>query len=388
MDLQHYLQTLHERSASDLFLSPGAPPNIKIDGRTRHLGAKLLTPSDVRDMAYSVMNERQQAEFEKEWEMNLALSMGDTGRFRINIYRQRGEVAMAVRYVTNNIPTIEELNLPLLLQELIMLPRGLILFVGAAGSGKSTTMASMIDYRNRNRTGHILTVEEPIEFMHTHLQSVVDQREVGLDTHSYANALRNAMREAPDVLMIGEIRDRETMQQAITYAETGHLCLSTLHANNANQTLDRILNFFPETAREQVLMDMSLNLKAVISQRLIQGSQKDVRRVPAVEILLSSPYVSDLILKGDIHQLKEAMKHSVDLGMQTFDESLFRLFSAGQITYQDAIEFADSRTDLALRIRLEGLAPEGVPEEAMAMEEPPGPTPAELKAQAREGRIG
>ncbi|OGT55758.1 MAG: type IV pili twitching motility protein PilT [Gammaproteobacteria bacterium RIFCSPHIGHO2_12_FULL_63_22] len=383
MDLNHYLQMLADRSASDLFLSPGAPPNIKIEGLTRHVGTKLLTALDVRDMAYSVMNERQQAQFEDEWEMNLALAMGDIGRFRINVYRQRGDIAMAVRYVTNKIPSIEELNLPTLLKDLIMLPRGLILFVGAAGSGKSTTMASMIDYRNQNRTGHILTVEEPIEYMHSHKQSVVDQREVGLDTRTYATALKNAMREAPDVIMIGEIRDRETMQQAITYAETGHLCLSTLHANNANQTLDRIINFFPETARTQVLLDMSLNLKAVISQRLLKSVHANVRRVPAVEVLLSSPYVSDLIIKGEIGAIKEAMKHSTEIGMQTFDESLFRLFAAGQISYQDAIEVADSRTDLALRIRLQGLAPEGVVDNEMAMEEMPPP-----KDEARGGRIG
>jgi len=383
MDLNHYLQMLAERSASDLFLSPGAPPNIKIEGLTRHVGTKPLTALDVREMAYSVMNERQQAQFEDEWEMNLALAMGDIGRFRINVYRQRGDIAMAVRYVTNKIPSIEELNLPPLLKDLIMLPRGLILFVGAAGSGKSTTMASMIDYRNQNRTGHILTVEEPIEYMHSHKQSIVDQREVGLDTHSYATALKNAMREAPEVIMIGEIRDRETMQQAITYAETGHLCLSTLHANNANQTLDRIINFFPETARTQVLLDMSLNLKAVISQRLLKSVHANVRRVPAVEVLLSSPYVSDLIIKGEIGAIKEAMKHSTEIGMQTFDESLFRLFAAGQISYEDAIEVADSRTDLALRIRLQGLAPEGVVDNEMAMEEMPP-----SKSEARGGRIG
>jgi twitching motility protein PilU len=382
MDLHHYLQMLADRSASDLFLSPGAPPNIKIDGLTRHLGAKPLSAAEVREAAYSVMNERQQAEFEDQWEMNLALAMGDIGRFRVNIYRQRGEVAMAVRYVTNKIPSIEELHLPLLLQDLIMLPRGLILFVGAAGSGKSTTMASMIDYRNQNRTGHILTVEEPIEYIHEHKQSVVDQREVGLDTRSYANALKNAMREAPDVIMIGEIRDRETMQQAISYAETGHLCLSTLHANNANQTLDRILNFFPDLARPQVLLDMSLNLKAVISQRLLKGCKPEVRRVPAVEVLLSSPYVSDLIVKGDIAEIKEAMKHSTEMGMQTFDESLYKLFAAGQISYQEAIDVADSRTDLALRIRLQGLAPGGTGSGEMAMEEMAPPDASERSPSA------
>ncbi len=357
MDLQHYLELMAERRASDLFLSPGAPPNIKIEGLTRHLGAKPLSAADVRNMAYSIMNERQQSEFEENWEMNLALAMGDVGRFRVNVYRQRGDVAMAVRYVTTRIPTIAELNLPPLLEELIMLPRGLILFVGAAGSGKSTTMASMINYRNEQRTGHILTVEEPIEYMHVHKQSVVDQREVGLDTRTYANALKNAMREAPDVIMIGEIRDRETMQHAIAYAETGHLCLSTLHANNANQTLDRIINFFPDTARHQLLIDLSLNLKAVVSQRLLRGTDK--KRIPAVEILLSTPYVADLIEKGEIATIKEAMKQGLSHGMQTFDESLYRLYANGRISYDEAIAHADSHTDLALRIRLEGPPPRG-----------------------------
>jgi twitching motility protein PilU len=236
-----------------------------------------------------------------------------------------------------------------------MLPRGLILVVGATSSGKSTTLASMVDHRNTHRTGHILTIEEPIEYLHVHKQSVVDQREVGLDTLSYANALKNAMREAPDVILIGEIRDRETMQHAIAYAETGHLCLATLHANNASQTLDRILNFFPESTRQQLLIDMSLNLKAVVSQRLLRGV--DGRRIPAVELMLSGPYVADLIEKGEIHKLKDAMKQGREFGMQTFDEALYRLHEAGRITYQTAIEYADSRTDLALRFRLEGLVP-------------------------------
>lgn len=310
--------------------------------------------------------------------MNLSLSLSDVGRFRVNIYRQRGDVAMAVRYVSNNIPSIEQLNMPPILKDLIMLPRGLILCVGAAGSGKSTTLASMIDYRNQERTGHILTIEEPIEYIHSHKRSVVDQREVGFDTKSYANALKNAMREAHDVIMIGEIRDASTMQQAIAYAETGHLCLSTLHANNANQTLDRIINFFPETARTQVLLDMSLNLKAVISQRLLPSIDSNAKRVPAVEILLSSPYVSDMIVKGEISAIKDSMKNSTEIGMQTFDEALFRLFVAGKITYKSAIEAADSRTDLSLRIRLAGLAPQNAMADEMQMEGEP------LQVQTRE----
>jgi len=355
VELSEFLNLMAAKKASDVFLSPGAPPSIKIQGETFHLGETPLKPEQVHDMAYSVMSERQQKEFEATLEMNLALAMGDIGRFRLNVYRQRGQVAMALRYITSDIPSIEQLNLPLILKELVMLPRGLVLAVGSTGSGKSTTLASMIDHRNRHRTGHILTVEEPIEYLHLHKQSVVDQREVGLDTLSYANALKNAMREAPDVIMIGEIRDRETMQAAISYAETGHLCLSTLHANNANQALDRVINFFPEGARQQLLIDLSLNLRAVISQRLLRGI--DGSRIPAVELLLSTPYVSDLIEKGEVALIKDAMKAGTEHGMQTFDESLYRLYAAGRISYATAIENADSRTDLALRVRLQGPPP-------------------------------
>ncbi|MEO6172385.1 MAG: PilT/PilU family type 4a pilus ATPase [Arenimonas sp.] len=381
MELNGYLQMMVERQASDMFFSPGAPPNIKIEGLVRHIGAKTLTAAQVSAMATSIMNERQQAEFDENWEMNLSLAMNKVGRFRINVYRQRGEVAMAVRYVTDHIPSIEELNLPPILKDLIMLPRGLILCVGSTGSGKSTTLASMIDYRNQERTGHILTIEEPIEYLHSHKRSVVDQREIGFDTKSYASALKNAMREAPDVIMIGEIRDASTMQQAIAYAETGHLCLSTLHANNANQTLDRIINFFPDNARQQVLLDMSLNLKAVVSQRLLHGTDPAAKRIPAVEILLSSPYVSDMMIKGEISAIKESMKNSTEIGMQTFDEALFRLFAAGKISYQSAIEAADSRTDLSLRIRLQGLAPASAMPDEMQMEADDEPVLAKQDAQ-------
>jgi len=369
MELNGYLGMMVERQASDMFFSPGAPPNIKIEGLVRHIGAKELSVAEVSAMAASVMNERQKAEFEENWEMNLSWAIENIGRFRINIYRQRGETAMAVRYVSNRIPSLEQLNLPPILKDLVMMPRGLILCVGSTGSGKSTTLASMIDYRNQERTGHILTVEEPIEYMHTHKRSVVDQREIGFDTKSYANALKNAMREAPDVIMIGEIRDINTMQQAIAYAETGHLCLSTLHANNANQTLDRIINFYPETARQQVLTDLSLNLKAVVSQRLLKSTDPNAKRIPAVEILLSSPFVADMIAKGEISAIKESMKHSTDLGMQTFDEALFKLYAAKKISYQDAIDVADSRTDLALRIRLEGMTPESAQGDVLQMQE-------------------
>jgi twitching motility protein PilU len=288
--------------------------------------------------------------------MNLAVALKDVGRFRVNVYRQRGDVALAARFITAAIPSIESLNLPAVLKDLIMTPRGLILVVGSTGSGKSTTLASMIDYRNERRTGHMLTIEEPIEYLHTHKQSLVDQREIGFDTLNYANALKNAMREAPDVILIGEIRDRETMQHAIAYAETGHLCLSTLHANNANQTLDRIINFFPDTARQQVLTDLSQNLRAVISQRLVRTVND--QRVPAIELLLRTPFVSDLIAKGEIDGLKEAMKQGAAIGMTTFDMSLYKLYAAGRIAYKEAIINADSQTDLALHIRLNGPPPE------------------------------
>ena len=367
MELTAFLNLMAQKNASDLFLSAGAPPSIKIEGLTRHIGEKALGAEEIRNMAYSIMNERQMKDFEANWEMNLAIALGDVGRFRVNVYRQRGEIAMAVRFITNKIPSIESLNLPQILKEIIMLPRGLVLVVGSTGSGKSTTLASMIDYRNENRTGHILTVEEPIEYVHTHKMSVVDQREIGLDTQSYANALKNAMREAPDVIMIGEIRDRETMQAAIAYADTGHLCLSTLHANNANQTLDRIINFFPDAARHQLLIDLSLNLKAVVGQRLLKGVK--TKRVPAIELLLSSAYVSDLIEKGEIATIREAMKQGNEQGMQTFDQALYKLYAAGEITYQEALENADSRTDLALKVRLEGPAPLGGESEGLRLED-------------------
>jgi twitching motility protein PilU len=380
MELTVYLKLMIEKNASDLFLSAGAAPGIKIDGITHPIGTARLTAEQAHALAWSAMNESQQREFESTLEMNLAIALGDLGRFRINVYRQRGDVAMVVRYITSKIPTIEQLNLPPLLKDLIVLPRGLILVVGATDSGKSTTLAAMVDYRNTNRTGHILTVEEPIEYLHLHKQSIVDQREIGLDTLNYANALKNAMREAPDVILIGEIRDRETMQHAVAYAETGHLCLATLHANNASQTLDRIINFFPESARQQLLIDMSLNLKAVISQRLLRAV--DGKRIPAVETMVSSPYVADMIQKGEIHKLKDAMKQGGELGMQTFDEALYQLHVAGRISYREAIENADSRTDLALRFRLQGLVPEAEPE-SIRLDEFAGSIPAATVGSGR-----
>lgn len=350
MDISPYLKLMAEKDASDLFFSVGAPPTIKIQGHAMPVGKTVLQSADVRALAYSITDDSQQKQFERELELNLAFTLAEVGRFRVNVYRQRGEVAMVIRYIKTRIPGIEELQLPALLSTLVMEPRGLILVAGATGSGKSTTLASMIDYRNMHKDGHILTIEEPIEFVHQHKKSIVDQREIGLDTLSYANALKNAMREAPDVILIGEIRDRDTMQHAIAYAETGHLCLATLHANNANQAIDRIINFFPDSAHHQLLIDLSQNLRAVISQRLIPALQGS--RVPAVEIMLKSPYISDLIEKRQIDLLKETIEKSRDSGMQTFDQSLYDLCMAGRISEAQALDNADSRNNLAVRFRL------------------------------------
>ncbi|NBB93194.1 MAG: PilT/PilU family type 4a pilus ATPase [Gammaproteobacteria bacterium] len=349
MEIEAYLRAMVKHNASDLFFSAGAPAGIKIQGETRRLGQENLSSQQVRKLAYSLLNDKQIATFEAEMELNLAIALESLGRFRVNLFRQRGSVAMVVRYIKSEIPSIEDLDLPPILKDLIMEPRGLILVVGATGSGKSTTLASMIDHRNERRTGHILTIEEPIEFLHKHKKSIVDQRELGLDTLSYANALKNAMREAPDVILIGEIRDRETMKHAISYAETGHLCLSTLHANNANQTLDRIINFFPESAHHQLFIDLSEHLRAIVSQRLVPSS--DGKRVPAVEVLIRTPYVADLILKNDIDSIKEAMKEGGQAGMQTFDQALLKLYRESRISEEQALEHADSRNDLGLAIR-------------------------------------
>ncbi len=351
MDIVPYLKLMVQKNGSDLFFSTGAPPNLKAEGHTMPIGDTPMAPGMVRKLAYSIMSDDQTKEYERTMEGNLAISISGLGRFRVNVFRQRGDVAMVIRYIKGNIPSIEDLNLPQQLKDLIMEPRGLILVVGSTGSGKSTTLASMIDHRNNNQTGHILTIEDPVEFLHTHKKSVVDQREVGLDTLSYEMALKNAMREAPDVILIGEIRDQQTMQHAIAYAETGHLCLSTLHANNANQALDRIINFFPDTAHRQLYMDLSLNLRAVISQRLIKGT--DGQRVPAVEIMLLSTFVAELIQKGDIHAVKEAMEQGTERGMQTFDQALYKLYKEGKISLENALANADSRNNLSLKIRLD-----------------------------------
>lgn len=355
MDMFDYLKLTIKEKASDLFISVGAPPTIKVQGEARPINDTPLTTEDVTMMARSIMNDAQQKEFEMTMELNMALSLDDFGRFRINVFRQRGEVAMVARYIIGVIPSLAELNLPPILNSIVMEERGLVLIVGSTGSGKSTSLASMIDYRNAEHTGHILTIEDPIEYIHHHKKSIVDQREVGIDTLSYDNALKNAMREAPDVILIGEIRDRATMKNAIAYAETGHLCLSTLHANNANQAMERVINFFQEDAKQQLLFDLSLNLKAVISMRLIPGINHF--RIPVVEVLINSPFVSALIEKGKIDEIKEVMERSHDLGMQTFDQALFELYKEGKITQENAIRYADSKNNVGLKIRLseEGL---------------------------------
>ncbi len=354
-DLSHYLQLMVAHGASDLFLSSGSAAALKVQGVVRRLAEPPLDPMSIQRLAYSVMRETQIRSFEATMECDLAIALPSLGRFRVNVYRQRGDVAVVVRHINAQIPTLDALKLPPVIKKLAQLKRGLVLVVGAAGSGKSTTLAAMLHHRNQNFSGHILTVEDPMEFEHSHGQSIVDQREVGLDTQSFDEALRHAMREAPDVIMIGEIRDRETMQHALAYAETGHLCVSTLHSNNANQAIQRILNFFPESAHRKVLMDLSLNLKGVVGQRLVRGAADKL--VPAVEVMLLSPYIADLIQKGQVDDIKDAMAKSNELGMCTFDQSLYDLFVRGELTAEQAVDNADSRTDLSLRIRLQHGSP-------------------------------
>ena len=350
MDIGYFLKLMTEKGASDMFLTTGAPVNIKVEGKLYPLGNTGMPSGMVKKIAYSLMDEGQVPQFEKNLELNMAIAVKDAGRFRVNVFKQRGEVGMVIRAIKSEIPSIEQLRLPQLFKNVIMEKRGLVLLVGATGSGKSTTLASMIDHRNANTAGHILTIEDPIEYLYRHKKSVVNQREVGLDTHSYHEALKNAMREAPDVILIGEIRDADTMEAAITFSETGHLCLATLHSNNADQTIERILNFFPESAHKNILMNVALNLKAVISQRLVMG--KDGHRLPAVEVLLNTPHIRDLLRRGQVHEVKEAMDRSLQDGMQTFDQSLFALYKEGKIELEEALNHADSRDGLALKVRL------------------------------------
>lgn len=352
MEFTQLLQQMVSDGASDLFLSVDAPVYIKVEGDLRPITKNKLTSGDIHKLVYSIITDEQQENFEASSELNMALRMPSVGRFRINIFRQMGCIALVARHILADIPSIEKLGLPAQLKDLIMEPRGLILLVGGTGTGKSTTLASMIDYRNQQKTGHILSIEDPVEFVHEHKKSLVNQREIGTDTESYAIALKNAMREAPDVILIGEIRDSETMKSAIAYAETGHLCVSTLHANNSNQAIDRILNFFPDNAHQQLLQDLSLNLRAIISQRLPIGI--DGKRVAAIEVLLNTPYIADLIAKAKISKIKEAMLQSKELGCLTFDEALFYLVQQGKLAEDTALQAADSRNNLGLRFKLEG----------------------------------
>ena len=352
MRIHEWLKVLAERKGSDLYLATGAPPCAKFEGELKTISSDVLSPGEVAEIANELMDDTQREEFARDLEMNLAVSVPSVGRFRVNIFRQRNEVSIVARFIVMDIPQWYDLGLPEILTELIMRKRGLVLFVGATGSGKSTSLAAMIDYRNSNSSGHIVTIEDPVEFVHRHKKSIVNQREVGVDTRNWHNALKNTLRQAPDVILIGEIRDRETMEHAISFAETGHLCISTLHANNANQALDRIINFFPEEKRQQLLMDLSLNLQAFVSQRLIPNTEGG--RSAAVEVMLGSPTVKELILRGDIGGLKEIMEKSKDRGMKTFDMALFDLCQAGEITVDEALRNADSENNLRLRLKLAG----------------------------------
>jgi len=346
------LRLMLSKKGSDLFLTVGFPSVIKIDGRMTPVSNQPLTPMHTVDLARSIMNDRQSAEFEANKECNFAINPAGIGRFRVNAFVQQGNVGVVLRVITTAIPKIEDLGLPPVLKDIIMSKRGLVIMVGATASGKSTSLAAMIGYRNENSHGHIVTIEDPIEYTHPHRGCIITQREVGVDTMSWENALKNTLRQAPDVILIGEVRERETMEHAIAFAETGHLCLATLHANSANQALDRIINFFPEERRQQLLMDLSLNLRGLISQRLIP--LKEGRgRCPAVEVMLNSPLISDLVFKGEVHEIKEIMKKSRELGMQTFDQALFDLYEAGKISYEDALRNADSVNDLRLTIKLQ-----------------------------------
>ena len=347
----HMLTKVVEYGGSDLFITADFPPSIKHQGLMKPFGQQALTPDKTKLFAYSLMNEKQRKEFDAELECNFAISVPEVSRFRVNVFQQQLHVGMVIRTITNEIPTFTQLKLPESLKHVIMEKRGLVLVVGGTGSGKSTSLAAMIDHRNENSAGHIITVEDPVEYVHKHKKSMITHREVGVDCHSWHNALKNTLRQAPDVILIGEIRDTETMEHAIAFAETGHLCLGTLHANNANQTLDRIINFFPEERRNQLLMDLSSNMKAIISQRLIRTEDGKGRRA-AVEIMLNTPLISDLILKGEFHELKGIMARSRELGMQTFDQALFDLYNEGAISYDEALRNADSTNELRLQIKL------------------------------------
>jgi twitching motility protein PilU len=345
------LRLMVSRNGSDLFLTVDFPPAIKVDGKVTKVSPQALTGQHTLALTRAVMNDKQAAEFERTKECNFAISPQGIGRFRVNAFVQQGHVGLVLRTIPQKLPTIDSMNLPQVLKDVALTKRGLVIMVGATGSGKSTSLAAMVDYRNENSYGHIITIEDPVEFVHPHKNCIITQREVGIDTDGWGLALKNSLRQAPDVILMGEIRDRETMEHAVAFAETGHLCMATLHANSSNQALDRIINFFPEERRAQLLMDLSLNLKGLISQRLLPR-QEGKGRVAAVEILLNTPLIADMIFKGEVSEIKELMKRSRELGMQTFDQSLFDLYENQLVTYEDAIRNADSVNDLRLQIKL------------------------------------
>jgi twitching motility protein PilU len=351
INIRDLLEEMVRQDASDLYITVDAPPMYRVEGVTSPLGDRTFTPEETETLALSLMSQTQRAYFARRWEMNLATSYPDLGRFRVNVFRQRGFYGLVFRQIKIYIRTIDDLGLPQIFKSLSMTKRGLILIVGRTGSGKSTTLAALIDYRNSNATGHIVTVEDPIEFVHAHKMSIITQREIGIDTHGYGSALKHTLRQAPDVILIGEIRDEETMEAAIDYAETGHLCMGTIHANNANQAIERVMNFFPSERHLQIYLQLSLNLKAIISQRLIPSV--DGRRVAAVEILLDTPRVKDLIHKAQIDVLKETMAQGNIEGMQTFDQSIYDLYKQGIVDFDNAIAYADSANDLRLRIKMD-----------------------------------
>ncbi len=352
------LKLLKQKNGSDLFITVGFPPAMKIDGKVTPVSKQPLTPENAKALTYCIMNDRQLKEYESTKECNFAIAPPGVGRFRCNSFIQQNHPGLVMRTITTEIPTLDGLGLPEVLKDVCMTKNGLVIMVGGTGTGKSTSLAAMVDYRNENSHGHIVTIEDPIEYVHPHKNCIIMQREVGVDTEDWGIALKNSLRQAPDVILLGEIRDRETMQFGIQFAETGHLALATLHANNANQALDRIINFFPEERKQQLLMDLSANLKAVVSQRLLK-SRSGEGRVAAIEILLNSPLIKDLILKGELHEIKPIMTKSREIGMQTFDQALFDLYEADEVTYDDALRYADAQNELRLRIKLEGKAAKG-----------------------------
>jgi twitching motility protein PilU len=361
VDIQEYFKTMVHTEASDLYLTVNRPPMYRIQGKIKPDGDRSFTPDEVHEIAMTIMNEKQQREFAETMEMNMAMSLPGVSRFRVNIFQQRGSVGLVIRRIKVEIASLDELGLPDVLKDIVMSKRGLVLVVGATGSGKSTSLAAMVDYRNANEAVHIITIEDPIEFVHRNKQSIVTQREVGFDTHSFQSALKNTLRQAPDVILIGEIRDTETMEAAMTFAETGHLCLGTLHSNNSNQAIERIMNFFPIERHAQIYLQLSLNLRAIVSQRLVPSV--DGKRTPALEVLIDTPRIKDLIKKGEIDTLKEGMEQGVQEGSQTFDQALFALYKEGKINLEQALINADSANNLRLKIKLAGLKVDHDPDE-------------------------